>query len=48
MHGISGQGRLVRTAARELQRRFGIVHVTLQIEPDGAGGDCVLAPDEIV
>jgi len=44
----NGHGALLRSASHDLQHRFGIGHVTLQIEPDGAGEHCVLAPEEVV
>jgi cobalt-zinc-cadmium efflux system protein len=33
---------------RELERRFGIHHATVQVERGDAGETCRLAPDEVV
>jgi cobalt-zinc-cadmium efflux system protein len=44
--GHPGDG-FLETTAEELERRFGIVHPTLQIEVD-PHGHCELAPDEVV
>lgn len=33
---------------RDLHERFGIDHTTVQLEPDGDGAACRLAPDEVI
>jgi cobalt-zinc-cadmium efflux system protein len=39
---------LLRRAAHELEERFGIGHVTLQVETTDDAEICRLAPDEII
>jgi cobalt-zinc-cadmium efflux system protein len=43
--GASLDDRLLREAAHELERRFGIMHATLQMEDGTAGLTCQLAPE---
>lgn len=37
---------LLRSSERELEREFGIHHVTIQIEPTDTPGECARAPDD--
>lgn len=45
--GHPGDG-LLHTASREIERRFGIHHVTLQVEVSDTELACALAPDHVV
>jgi cobalt-zinc-cadmium efflux system protein len=45
---LSDNDELLTLATRELQQRFGIAHITLQIERAAAASSCRQASDDVV